>query len=145
MAVLAADRNIPKKGAGLGNVMSYLVKSSTTIFKGSQVSLDANGQALPSADTAATHSVGIALEQVIQGATVTKRIRVASDAYFLLVTGTIASTDLGKSVYVSDSANAVLATGTGQCFIGKLADFVTTTSAWVFIPGGPQQAGATIA
>lgn len=141
MAALAADRNVPSKG--LGDVKAYLVKASTTIYKGSMVSLDANGQALPSADTTLTHCIGVSLENVVQGSSVTKYVRVASGRHFLLPTGTIASTDLGKSVYISDSATVAL-TDTNAIFVGKLDEFVTTTSAWVFVPTGPQ-VGAAIA
>src|SRR5262245_1219004 len=120
MAVLSADRNVPSKGGVQGgDVKAYLVKASTTIYKGSHVSLDANGQALPSADTTLTHSVGMALEQVVQGSSVTKYIRVLSGRHFLLPTGTIASTDLGKAVYVTDSGSVSL-TDTNAIYVGRL-------------------------
>ncbi len=139
MAALTADRNVPSKGEG--RIDSYPVKSNTTIYKGSLVSLDANGVALPSADTTLTHFIGVADEQVVNPTGGTKNIRVVSGRSFLMPTGTISATSPGLAVYVTDSATASL-TDTNAIYVGQIETEVTTTSAWVFVPHGPQASGA---
>jgi len=135
LAALTADRSTEHKGEEF--IIQLPVKASTKIYKGSLVTIDATGYALPSADTAATFVAGIALEQVdnSSGASGAKFIRVAANVMALLnVTGAFNQADVGKTCFVSDDNTVSVVATTNNIKVGRVLIRVSATSAWVYIP-----------
>ena len=65
MAALTSSRNTPEM-SDFGRVQNYPVEANTTIYLGSMVALNANGNAVPAASTAGLRIVGRA-ERLYQG------------------------------------------------------------------------------
>lgn len=132
MAVLAADVQLEFKGGG--DIRAFPVLTATTIYKGSLVTIDANGFAIAGADTASTTCIGVATEQVVNsGASGAKWIRVQTSGCAKLVfENTLVQADVGNWVYVKDSGAASHATGpTNDIPVGVLMEYISATSGWV--------------
>ena len=85
---------------------SFPVYQSTTIYKGGLVSLNSSGYLVMATDSGTDLlCVGVAAEGVdnSSGADGAKNCKVESGGLFKFTTGTIALTDQGADVYVSDS------------------------------------------
>jgi len=131
MAALAKDRNtVYKEGAEL----AYKVAASTKIYAGSLVCLDASGYAVPGADTAGIVFVGVAQEYISNssGADGDKVVRVRRKGAFELTGASLAITDIGTAVFVSDDQTVAKST-TNSVACGKIADFISATSVYVDI------------
>lgn len=134
MAVLAADVQYETKGSY--DVRAFPVLTAVTIYKGSSVTIDANGFAIAGADTASTTAIGVATEQVVNsGASGAKWIRVQTSGCVKMVfENTLVQADVGNWVYIKDSGALSHATGpTNDIPIGILVEYVSATSGWVEI------------
>jgi len=140
MTALSADRNTMSRAAG---VRAYLVKASTTIYKGSLVSIDANGYLVPASNTSGEIVVGVADEQVVQTASSAYLCRVVSGRHFkFAATGTINQGTVGANVYVSDDQTVDDATS-NSILVGICTEYVSASEVWVFVPGFVATAAAS--
>ena len=136
MSVLSADAVRRVKGVGTAVRRKYPILTAVEIFKGSLVSIDAAGFAIPSADTASTKCVGIATEHVNNvGASGDLSIEVMQHVDVLLPATSITQAMVGDLMVVVDSGEMDDAAGVSNNLpIGRLTEFVGTTSGWVGIP-----------
>ena len=136
MTALTADAVRRTKGVGTMIKRPYPILTSTEIFKGSLVSIDAAGFAIPSADTSGTACVGIAAEHVDNtGASGDLDIEVLSNIDVLLPATSIVQAMVGDLMLVVDSGEMDDAAGPSNDIpIGRLTEFVSVTSGWVGIP-----------
>jgi len=112
MAILAAERSIPRSGpnpaTGVPALVNLLVKTGMTIFKGSLVATDATGYAIAGAGIAATGLKiwGVALKTIVSGAAASGTFNVdvqAGDFTFTNLGGDpVLQTDIGISVFADD-------------------------------------------
>lgn len=136
MTVLSADAVRRIRGIGTAVRRKYPILTAVEIFKGSLVSIDAAGFAIPSADTASTKCVGIAAEHVNNaGASGALSIEVVSNVDVLLPATSITQAMVGDLMLVEDSGEMDDAAGpTNDIPIGRLSEYVSATSGWVGIP-----------
>lgn len=135
MTALATDRDTAAKDAGL---LGYLVQTNVVIWKGSLVAVSADGFLIPAADTTAIRVVGVADETVNNnpGAAGAKKCRVRSGKAFLFAATSITQAMLGDLMHVVDDQTFDEATGTNGVPAGRLVQFISTTSGYIFIPDG---------
>lgn len=123
MTALSADKSIER----FEGVMTDLtVKAATTIYKGSLVTSDAAGYAIPAADTAGTFFMGVAAEQALAGT----QVRVYRRGIFNFAAVGRSIADIGKSAYVTDSATVGI-TGVNSIRVGQIVAVDSATSVWV--------------
>ena len=110
--------------------------ASTTIVKGALVQVDASTGLAKNAVTgvAADTVVGVALETVTSAASGTYQVQVGYDTSWLFASATIAQSTVGDTMYIADN-NTVTPVSTTAAIVGKLEQFVTTTSGWVYVQG----------
>lgn len=128
MTALGADKSVERYE---GDMISLVVKAATTIYKGSLVTSDAAGYAIPAANTAGTFFMGVAAEQKGAGET----IRVYRRGIFNFAAVGMAITDIGSRVYVADSATVTTTVGNG-IYVGKIMAVDSATSVWVSLESG---------
>ncbi len=145
-AALTADRDTLVKD---GSFRGYPVLNNTTIFKGAFVALNASGYLVNAADAASLRVVGVAHEKVISPSTDAagaKKCRVKSGGSYLFPATSITQAMVGAVMYIVDNQTFDDTVGTNTVVAGRLAEFVSTTSGYVFIPdGGVRAAGAATA
>ena len=128
MTALGADKSVERYE---GDIISLVVKAATTIYKGSLVTSDAAGHAIPAANTAGTFFMGVAMERGAAGQT----IRVYRRGVFNFAAAGMAITDIGTRVYVGDSATVTTTVGNG-IYVGKIMAVDSPTSVWVSLESG---------
>jgi len=134
MAALTADLELEMRGAG--KIRSFDVTANDTIYKGSLVSIDTDGFALPSTDTAAYRFVGIAVEQADNtgGSDGDIEVKVYTEGCFKLTGVSLAQANVGTILYVNDDNSVEDGTGAAQdCAVGMLVKYISATSGWVEI------------
>src|SRR3990167_989616 len=134
MTVLAAAANRQSKGTP--KTRRFLMAASQTIYKGAIVHMNSSGLAIPASDTAAQVVVGIAAETMISAATGNFWIQVEYDREYLFAASSITQAMVGTNMVRSEE-NTVddIAGATNDIVVGKLTEFVSTTSGWVHVPG----------
>lgn len=132
---LSASANRQSKGAGKRRV--FPVATGVTLYKGALVSVTATGYATPSADTASTIVVGVAADEVTNaGADGAEDVAVEYDREWLFVAASITQLMLGDIMAVVDDDEVDDVGGvTNNIEVGKMSEFVTTTSCWVHVKG----------
>lgn len=136
MTALAADAQREKRG--IGRVMTFPVDGESIIYKGALVSINAAGYAIPSTDTASLPVVGVAVEKrdatgLADGAL---KVNVDCDCEFKFAASSITQAMVGTNMCVVDDNTVDDAAGpTNDIVVGKLTEFLTTTSGWVYVPG----------
>src|SRR3990172_2008734 len=132
---LAADRETDQKEAG---VKLFPVPTNTVIFKGGLVAINSGGFAAPAADTASFRVVGVAMENANNnpGANGAKSVRVVSGRLHRFAATSITQAMVGTVMYVVDDQTFDDGLGTNAVKAGQLAEFVSTTEGWLFIPEG---------
>ena len=123
MAALTADRNGFVKTSG--QVQSFKVAASTTIYKGGGVAVNATGYAIPAADTAGIKTVGVAEEQVdnSSGSNGDLSVLCYVEGTFAFGGGGTAPTqaDIGRTVvWEDDNLVTTAAAATNDIVAGKL-------------------------
>lgn len=119
-----------------GDRLSLPVKGSTTIYAGTLVSVNSSGYALPSADTASTTFMGVAMETIANsGSDGAKEVVVACEGTFQVnYTGTATQASVGTLAYASDDNTvAAAATTTNDILVGKVVQYISATSVRVKI------------
>lgn len=120
-----------------GDVQSYGLDGGATqqIFKGVMVCLDTDGYAVEGANTAGYKFVGVATEQKKTTATSTDgthSIKVARKGVFSFVGSSLARTDIGRPVWLTDD-QTISTTKTNVGPVGVIVAFVSATEVLVEI------------
>lgn len=115
------------------------VAASTTIYKGGMICIDADGYAIPAADTAGLSPVvGIATEgrDNGSGSDGDLNVEIASNIDVLLAATGVTQTMVGENMMYAEDDNVVddAAGVTNLIAVGVIVEFVSTTSVWVHIP-----------
>lgn len=120
---LSADTSYPEE---LGEYDELPVKASAVIYRGSAVGLTAGyARALNAGDVFVGHAFAAVTGTAADGGA---KVKVRRGRYRLQVTITsIAVTDVGKTVYMSDDATYTL-TATSNSPVGKVLRYVTTNT-----------------
>ena len=131
---LAAAANRQSKGTP--KTRRFLMAASQTIYKGAIVHVNASGLAIPASDTASQVVAGIAAETMISAATGSFWIQVEYDREYLFAATSITQAMVGTNmVTVDDNTVDDIAGATNDIVVGKLTEYVSTTSGWVHVPG----------
>jgi len=133
MGALSTDRNTVRKQ---GDYAAYPVKGGATVYAGSLVCIDANGYALPGADTAGYRFVGVARGYADNsaGSDGDVSIEVWRRGCFEFACAGMTLADVGGSVYVLDDQTVGLAaTATNDIPCGAVSEFNSATSVYIDI------------
>lgn len=142
MTALATDRVTRKKMTT--NEESYPVKTNVKIYSGGLVGVDSAGFAVAGANAAAVKIVGVAKNTVDNtgGADGALRVNVEEGLFFFAATS-ITQAMVGQMMYVVDDQTFDDALGTNGNKAGRLMEFVSTTSGWIFV--APTGVGSVLA
>jgi hypothetical protein len=131
LLVLSANTEVARKS---GNIQSFPVEDNVHIYKGAHVNINASGYVQPATDATALKYAGIAYEEcdntLVGHAQGGKDVRVEIEGRFLLVATGMAQTSVGQFCYVSSDASVAL-TSTYSIPVGKVVEYVASTSVWV--------------
>jgi hypothetical protein len=130
---LTANRYTKKK---VGDIVEYPVAASTQIFGGGIVCVDANGYAVPGADSSGLRCVGIAEEAVDNnpGNDGDKTVRVRRKGMFLLASSGLSQASVGDIAEVVDDQTVIDGASTSNHVkIGEIVQYVSATSCWVHV------------
>jgi len=133
MAALTQDRATPYRE---GIEIEFPVAAATKIYAGSLVCANAQGFAIPGADTAGLKFLGVALEQVdnTSGGDGAKVLRLRRRGVFEFNAASITQTMVGDPMYVKDDNTFDDAAGTtNDIKAGVLVKYVTDTKGWIDI------------
>jgi predicted RecA/RadA family phage recombinase len=133
MAALTQDRATPYRE---GIEIEFPVAAATKIYAGSLVCANAQGFAIPGADTAGLKFLGVALEQVdnTSGGDGAKVVRLRRRGVFEFNAASITQTMVGDPMYVKDDNTFDDAAGTtNDIKAGVLVKYVTDTKGWIDI------------
>lgn len=128
---IVRDWSRPQSGPG-----SYPVAANTTIYESSIVMVNAAGYAVPAADTANSHVVGMCKREVANGATAgAVQVIVEAPVRVKLKTAlTLTQAMVGDVVYVVDDEEFTnLATASNDIRVGFLVNFISDTEGEVEI------------
>jgi hypothetical protein len=140
IAALTADRSTPYRA---GDLLSVPVYRSTTIYKGSLVSVNSSGYAIPASDSANTYFVGVAENYVVNsGSDGDKSVTVRTKGQFKFPATSISQAHLGSIMYVKDD-QTFDNTSTNLIPCGRLVEYVSATEGWIEIQNA-LTVGATI-
>jgi hypothetical protein len=107
-----------------------------TLYIGQLVMYDATGYLVKAADTAACRFAGISNDKKAQASSVTdgtNEIKVQTKGECVGTFAAVAVTDVGKPVWISDSATMQLTPG--EVFVGWVSEHISSTTAWVELAG----------
>jgi hypothetical protein len=136
MTALAVDTNIITQIRP--DLLSYAVADNVKIYKGSLVTVNAAGYAIPATDTASTVFAGIAdsnVDNTTTGHTAGgKSVLLQRDRTALLLGSGFAQSSVGLGVYVLDSGTVALTGGvTNHVLVGYVCKYVSATQVWVVL------------
>jgi hypothetical protein len=134
MTAITAAVNRQRKGEA--KTRRVLMALSTTIPKGAIVGLlAADGLAVNAVSGATvTHVLGVAAETKTSAAAGSNWLEVEYDAEWLFAASSITQLMVGTAMLVVDN-NTVDETSASSATVGKLTEYVSTTSGWVYVPG----------
>jgi len=133
MAGLTRDRATSYRE---GVEVDYPVAAGAKIYAGSLVCVNADGFAVPAADTSGYVFVGVALEQMDNsaGANGAKSIRVRREGVFEFDAASITQAMVGDPMYVVDDHTFDdAADPTNDIKVGLLVKFASATKGWIDI------------
>jgi len=127
---LSADRRTEYK-EGVDRV--YPVAANAVIYAGAMVCLDANGYAVPAADTANYKFAGVARGAVDNtgGSNGDKDIVVRWPGVFRFKASSITQAMVGKIMYVVDDETFDDSAGNNGIVCGRLVEYVSATEGWL--------------
>lgn len=135
MAAITTAVNRQKRGTC--KTRRYLMKASTAIPKGALVGIEASSGLAINAVAGASITapvVGVAAESVTSLASGSYYIEVEFDCDFLFAASSIAQTAVGVAMLVVDN-NTIDETSASSAVVGKLVEYISSTSGWVYVPG----------
>jgi predicted RecA/RadA family phage recombinase len=120
-----------------GKVVAYEVASSETIYKGTQVCLDATGYAVSSTGADGEVFVGVAYETIdnSSGSDGDKKIRVYRKGIFEFALPGAAITDIGTEVYSADDLTVQKTQDSAEPKVGMIAAFENSGKVFIDIGG----------
>lgn len=133
MAALTRDRATSYRE---GIELDFPVAASTKIYAGSLVCVNADGYAVPAADTSGFIFVGVALEQVDNsaGANGAKSVRIRREGVFEFDAASISQAMVGNPMYAVDDHTFDDAAGpTNDIKVGVLVKYGSATKGWLDI------------
>jgi hypothetical protein len=133
MPALTKDRATPYRE---GIEVEYPVAASTKIFAGSLVCVNANGFAVPAADTSGYRFAGVAMEarDNSSGANGAKVVRVRRFGVFEFDAASITQAMVGEAMYALDDHTFDDTAGvTNHIPVGILVKYVSGTKGWIDI------------
>lgn len=134
MAALTANRYTKHRD---GLVTAHPVAAAAQIYKGSLVCANADGYAVPGADTAGFVFLGVALEEADNGTGSAGELSVkilTHGVFSFNKAGTITQASLGAKVYISDDQTVALAaTTTNDIPCGRIEALDGAGALWVRI------------
>jgi len=129
---LTADLELEMRDPG--GIRSITMAASQTIYKGSLVSTNAAGYAVPGTDTASEIFVGIAVEKAVSlGTAGVERVNVYTTGCFKLVGSSLEAADTSKYIFISDNGVVTDGGATNDIPVGTLTEYISATSGWVEI------------
>jgi hypothetical protein len=134
MTALTADRNTEYS---LGDLLSVPVAAGATLYAGSLVALDADGYAVPAADTAGLTLAGVAVARVDNSAGADGALNVIlrrRGRYRLASASALTQASIGASVYAADDQTvALVADVTNDIAAGVVDKVESASDCWVSI------------
>lgn len=131
---LSADRNLDERNSRGRCLDSHVVKTGSTVYKGSLVVLGSGGKVYVAANAGTTtRFLGVALEGAAAGTTC--EYVYGTEMLLPLATGTTVGY-VGRAVYCKDDQTVGVATTLGP-IAGTLRKLVTTFTGWVAIGVAP--------
>ncbi len=133
MAALTRDRATSYRE---GIELDFPVAASIKIYAGSLVCVNADGYAVPAADTSGYIFVGVALEQVDNsaGANGAKSVRIRREGVFEFDAASISQAMVGDPMYAVDDHTFDDAAGpTNDIKVGVLVKYGSATKGWLDI------------
>jgi hypothetical protein len=131
---LTADKKSEYKHGVEG---SYPVKGGSKIFAGALVAFDTDGDIIPGADTAALVFAGVSLEYVDNtgGADGALSVLVRrKGVYRMKSSAALTKANVGNKIFlVDDQTVGLAATTTNDVWCGVIAEYISSTEAWVDI------------
>lgn len=110
-----------------------------TLYIGQLLCQDDTGYAVKAASTAAYRFLGVSNEKQVIASTETDgttKIKVQTKGEAKLTVTSVAVTDVGKPVWITDSGTLQLTPS--EVFVGWVTEYVTTNTAWVELAGDYQ-------
>lgn len=133
MAALTADAN--RQQRGLTRLFRVPVAATEQIYKGAIVGIDASGFAIAAVSGGDSFVAGIARENVLGGAADGDEwVTVEAGAEWQFAASSITQAMVGDAMLIIDD-NTVDETSAASDTVGRITEFLTTTSAWVYVPG----------
>lgn len=150
MTALQADKNILEKYDPRGFRHDFVGADSTQFFKGSLVGILAASGRLKKAAAADANLrvVGVCEDNVLTGASNTKRIGCRSGIFKFAQSGTtITAADVGAYAFVVDDQTVAKTNAGDDPVAGEIYDVDTDGGVWVAVnfPGGSNAKGTTAA
>jgi hypothetical protein len=133
MAALTRDRATPYRE---GIEVEYSVAANTKIFAGSLVCVNAEGYAVPAADTSGFQFAGVAMEQVDNtgGSDGAQIVRLRRAGVFEFDAVSIAQAMVGTEMEAMDDHTFDdTASTTNHIKVGRLVKYVSATKGWIDI------------
>jgi hypothetical protein len=133
MTALSSDRLTSYRE---GIELDFPVAANTKIYAGSMVCADADGYAVPAADTSGYRFLGVALEQVDNSAgdDGAKNVRVRRTGVFEFDAASITQAMVGNPMYaVNDQTFDDAAGPTNDIKVGILVKYGSATKGWIDI------------
>ncbi len=130
MAALTADRDAQRQE---GELISYPVAGSTTIYKGSIVCDNGSGYATPGTESTNAF-LGFAFEQVANSSATAgaKSIKVWKKGSFVVNKASAGQTDIGTLMYIRDD-NTVAASTTNSNGVGYVVEVPSSSTVRILI------------
>lgn len=130
MTALAQDRNTNRRYVERYLADDALIAATTTVWNGSLVAANANGELRPAADVAATTVVGVAQRRMTNttGAAAKNALpaKVAAGVFKFVTTGgnALTAADIGKNACVLDDQTVVRAAGTTNSIVAGTVESI---------------------
>ncbi|MEJ2671220.1 MAG: hypothetical protein P8168_03250 [Deltaproteobacteria bacterium] len=132
MSALTRDRATPYRE---GIEVEYSVAANTKIYAGSLVCVNADGYAVPAADTSGFQFAGVAMEQVDNsGGDGGKVVRLRRTGVFEFDAVSLTQAMVGTDMYATDDHTFDDTAGaTNHVKVGQLVKYVSATKGWIDI------------
>jgi predicted RecA/RadA family phage recombinase len=133
MSALTRDRATPYRE---GIEVEYPVATSTKIYAGSLVCVNAGGYVVPAADTSGFQFAGVALEQVdnSDASDGNQVVRLRRSGVFEFDAVSITQAMVGTDMYATDDHTFDDTAGaTNHIKVGRLVKYVSATKGWIDI------------
>jgi hypothetical protein len=116
---------------------SYPVNEGSKIFAGALVAFDTNGDIIPGADTAGLVFAGVSLEYIDNSGGADGALNVLvrrKGVYRMKSSSSLTKANVGNKVFlVDDQTVGLAATTTNDVFCGVIAEFISSSEAWIDI------------